>query len=51
MNKRIVFFLGAAAICAVLIPIADDKHRSVPIGLCAVYLVLVILTWLDARSR
>lgn len=51
MNQRVTFFLVAAAICSALVPLADAKHRPVPIGLAGVYLVLAILTWLDARSR
>ena len=48
MSHRIRFFLGAAFLCALLIPIADAKHRIVPVVLCGVYLVLTLLTWLCA---
>lgn len=51
MNRRALIFVLFAAACAALVPIADQKHRLVPIVLGAVYLVLALLSWLDARNR
>jgi hypothetical protein len=51
MDRRALFFLGAAVVCAVLIPIADPEHRWVPIGLSIVYTLLALASWADNRGR
>ncbi|MFN8035160.1 MAG: hypothetical protein U0V73_04435 [Acidimicrobiia bacterium] len=51
MDRRALFFLGAAAVCAVLTPITDDADRWVPIVLGATYVVLAIASMLDAWGR
>ena len=51
MDRRAVFFLGAAIICAVLIPITPAAQRWVPIALSIVYTLLSVASWADARSR
>ena len=56
MDRRAVFFLMAAGVCALLIPIVPDdpKHPKVEwIGpfLVTGYLILALLSWLDARGR
>ena len=51
MDRRAVFFLVAAAVCALLTPLMDDEFRWVPIATSIVYVLLAIASFLDARSR
>ena len=50
MDKRALFFLGAAVVCAVLIPATPSEYRWFAAGLAVLYTVLGAL-WLDNRSR
>jgi hypothetical protein len=51
MDRRAMFFVGAAIACVLLIPLTDDEFRWVPIATAITYVVLAIASWLDARSR
>ena len=51
MDQRAIFFLGAAFVCALLIPVTDGEHRWVPIALAVVYVLLALASWADRRSR
>ena len=51
MDRRAAFFLGAAIISAVLIPVTERQARWVPISLAIVYLLLAVASWADRRSR
>ncbi len=51
MDQRAIFFLGAALLCVVLIPLTDGQHRWVPIALAVVYVLLALASWADRRSR
>lgn len=51
MDRRALFFLGAAVVCAVLILPSDPGLRWVPMVLALTYLVLAALSFLDYRSR
>jgi hypothetical protein len=51
MDRRALFLLGAAVVCAVLIPVTESEHRWVPIGLSIVYALLALASWADARGR
>jgi hypothetical protein len=51
MDRRAVFFLGAAVVCALLIPVTEGEHRWVPIALAVVYVLLALASWADARGR
>jgi hypothetical protein len=51
MDRRAVFFLGAAIICIVLIPITPAAERWVPIVLSITYTLLAVASWADSRSR
>ncbi len=51
MNRRALVFLLFAAMSAAIVPLADTKHRFVPVVLGAVYVLLALLSWLDSRSR
>ena len=50
MDRRALFFLGAAGICAALIAETDAEVRSVPTVLAIVYAVLALASYLDWRS-
>jgi membrane associated rhomboid family serine protease len=49
-DRRAVFFLLAAVVCALLAPVTDG-YAWVAGVLAAVYAVLALLSWLDHRSR
>ena len=51
MDRRALFFLAAAVVCAVLIPVTEPKNRWVPIALSIVYALLAVASWADTRSR
>jgi len=51
MERRAAFFLGAAVVCAVLIPLTEAKFRWVPIALVVAYALLAVASWADARTR
>jgi hypothetical protein len=51
MDRRAIFFLGAAVVCAVLIPLTGSEERWVPIALSIVYFVLSVASWADTHSR
>jgi hypothetical protein len=51
MDRRAVFFLIAAIVSAVLIPITAAAERWVPITLSIVYVLLSVASWADSRSR
>jgi hypothetical protein len=51
MDRRALFFLAAAVVCALLIPVAEPDQRWVPIALSIVYAVLALASWVDARGR
>lgn len=50
MDRRALFFLGAAVVCAALIAETEAELRNVPIGLSIAYLVLALASYLDWRS-
>jgi hypothetical protein len=51
MDRRAMFFVLAAIVCAALIPVTDDDFRWVPLATSIVYVILAIASLLDARSR
>jgi hypothetical protein len=51
MDRRALFFLGAAVICALLVPVADASHRWVAATTAVVYVVLAGLSALDHATR
>jgi|tagenome__1003787_1003787.scaffolds.fasta_scaffold13419446_2 hypothetical protein len=51
MDRRAVFFLIAAGVCLLLVPLSDPKHRWVAGVTAIVYLVLAALSALDHHSR
>jgi hypothetical protein len=46
-----MFFFGAALVCFALAPIGLEEHRHLAVIVGAVYVVLALLSLLDARSR
>ena len=51
MDRRAVFFVGAAIVCAILIPVTEQEQRWVPTVLAILYLVLALASWADKRTR
>ena len=51
MDQRAIFFLGAGAISALLVPATDAKLRWVPTWLAVIYLILAAASYLDWRSN
>ena len=45
------FFLVAAAVCFLLVPVSPDEFRKVAGGVGAVYVVLAVMSFLDSRGR
>jgi hypothetical protein len=50
MDRRTGFFLGAAALCLLLAPVAGE-YTWVAIMVAVVYSVLAAASWLEDRSR
>jgi hypothetical protein len=50
-DRRALFFVLAGVACAALVPVADTGHRWVAMATAAVYLVLALLSALDAAGR
>lgn len=51
VDRRAVFFLLAAGLCALMVPITPGSERIVGIVLVVVYLALAVASHLDFRSR
>jgi hypothetical protein len=51
MDRRAAFFLAAALVSALLIPITEQHDRWVPTVLAVVYVLLAIASWADRRTR
>jgi hypothetical protein len=51
MDRRAAFFLVAALIATVLVPVTDAGDRWVPIAVAITYLLLAIASWADRRTR
>jgi hypothetical protein len=51
MDRRALFFISAAMVCALLVPITPRSLRYVGIWLCGAYIVLAFLSFLDNHSR
>ena len=50
-ERRVVMFAVLSVVCFILVPIADEAYRVVPITLGIVYAVLALLFLLDWLSR
>jgi hypothetical protein len=51
VDRRAVFFFGAALVCFALAPIGLEEHRHVAVIVGVVYVVLALLSFLDSKSR
>jgi hypothetical protein len=51
IDRRAVFFLGAAVVCFALTTVVLDEFRRLTVVLASVYLVLALLSALDHWSR
>lgn len=51
MDRRAVFFVGSAIVCALLIPVTPEKYRWVGELLAVAYVVLGAASLLDHISR
>jgi hypothetical protein len=51
MDRRAAFFLGAALVSALLVPLTEAAQRWVPIALAVVYLLLAVASWADRRTK
>lgn len=50
-DKRAVFFIGAAVLCLLLVPVAQHEFRALTLGVAATYLLLALASWLDHRGH
>jgi hypothetical protein len=51
IDRRAVFFIGAAVLCLAIVPLADAGHRWVAAATGATYVVLAACSALDHVSR
>jgi hypothetical protein len=51
VDKRAAFFVAAAIVCALLVPVTPSELQRVGEVLVIVYLGLALASWLDFRSR
>lgn len=51
VDRWAVFFVGAAIVSLVLVPVTEDEYRWVPLALGIVYLLLALASWADRRGR
>jgi hypothetical protein len=51
VDKRARFFVVAAILCALLVPVTPSELQLVGEVLVVVYLALALASWLDFRSR
>ena len=51
MDRRALFFLGAAVACFVIAPLGLAEYRDVAVVVGCVYVLYAVLSFLDARSR
>jgi hypothetical protein len=50
-DRRALFFLLAAAVCFLLVPLAEARYRNLTVGVASVYVLLALASYLDHRSR
>ena len=50
-DRRARFFLLAALVCLIMIPLADHQFRTLTLGVSATYVLLALASYLDFRSR
>lgn len=50
-ERRVIMFAVLSVVCFVLVPLADESYRRVPLFIGIVYAVLALLFLLDWLSR
>jgi hypothetical protein len=50
-DKRAQFFLLAALVCTILVPLAPEDFRTITVGVAVTYVVLALASYLDHRSK
>ena len=50
MDRRALFFAGAAVAAGILAPVTTEPLRYVPIVVCVTYVVLALASYLDWRT-
>jgi hypothetical protein len=51
MDRRAAFFVAAGLLCFALVPVGLEEHRKIAIVVGCAYLLLGVLSAVDARSR
>ncbi len=51
MDRRALFFAGAALACVLLVPVAGEEFRGLTIGVAVTYVLLAVASALDHRSK
>lgn len=51
LDQRALFFLGAAVVAALLIPLTESDLRWVPQAVAVVYVLLALASYLDWRTN
>ena len=51
VDKRALFFLAAAGLCLLVLPVTPSAYRTLGIVLVITYVVLAVASWLDYRGR
>jgi hypothetical protein len=51
VDRRAIFFLGAAVVCAAVITPTEAHLRWVPMALTVIYVLLALASYLDWRSN
>jgi len=51
VDKRARFFLAAAGLCLLVLPVTPSAYRTLGIVLVITYVVLAVASWLDYRTR
>ena len=51
MDRRTRFFLGAALVCFLLVPVGLEDYQEIAAGVGCVYLLLALGSLLDFRGR
>jgi hypothetical protein len=50
-DRRALFFVLAAGVCVLLLPLAEARYRNLTLGVAVVYALLALASYLDFRSR
>lgn len=50
-DKRAQFFLLAAIICVLLVPVSPDDYRRITVGVAVTYTLLAAASFMDRRGH